>query len=97
LEVIAAHFGGWSIPDLASEYLDQESCYMDCSSSLFTLGKRRMKELIRHYGSHRILFGSDYPMWNPKTELEHLMSLNLTDDEYEMILQNNAKQILKLQ
>jgi predicted TIM-barrel fold metal-dependent hydrolase len=97
LEVIAAHFGGWSIPDLASEYLDQESCYMDCSSSLFTLGKRRMKELIRHYGAHRILFGSDYPMWNPKTELEHLMSLNLTDDEYEMILQNNAKRILKLQ
>jgi predicted TIM-barrel fold metal-dependent hydrolase len=36
-------------------------------------------------------------MWNPKTELEHLMSLNLTDDEYEMILQNNAKRILKLQ
>ncbi len=96
LTVIAAHFGGWSIPDMALEYLEHESCYMDCSSSMFTLGSRRMKELIRIYGADRILFGSDYPMWNPKFELNRFLGLNLTDEENETILQNNAKRILGL-
>ena len=96
LTVIAAHFGGWSIPDMAVEYLEKENCYMDCSSSMFTLGPRRMKELIRIYGAERILFGSDYPMWNPKFELNRFMGLALTDDENQLILQDNAKRILGL-
>ncbi len=96
LTVIAAHFGGWSIPDMALEYLKNEQCYMDCSSSMFTLGSRRMKELIRIYGAERILFGSDYPMWNPKFELNRFMGLGLTDRENQLILQDNARHILKL-
>ncbi len=96
LTVIAAHFGGWSIPDMALEYLENESCYMDCSSSMFTLGPRRMKELIRIYGAERMLFGSDYPMWNPKFELNRFLGLGLTEQENQLILQDNARHILQL-
>lgn len=81
---------------MAVEYLEKENCYMDCSSSMFTLGPRRMKELIRIYGAERILFGSDYPMWNPKFELNRFMGLGLTDEENQLILQDNAKRILGL-
>lgn len=97
LTVIAAHFGGWSIHDLAVEYLENENCYMDCSSTSFLTGPRRMKELIRHYGAQRMLFGSDYPMWNPKFELNRFLSLGLTDHENELILQNNPRRILGLE
>lgn len=95
LTVIAAHFGGWSVHDMAVEYLEKENCFLDCSSS-FMMGPRRMKELIRHYGAERLLFGSDYPMWNPKKELECFFRLGLTDYENEMILQNNPRAVLKI-
>ncbi|MDR1913090.1 MAG: amidohydrolase family protein [Clostridiales bacterium] len=95
LVVIAAHFGGWSIWDLALEYLEHRFCYLDISSSIMFLGNRRATELIRVYGAERILFGSDYPMWSPGDELERFNTLDLTDDEKDMILSRNALRILE--
>lgn len=94
LTAIGAHFGGWSIPDLAFEYLENERCYLDTSSSFAMIGARRAKELIRLYGAERLLFGTDFPMWSAKTELETFLSLNLTKDEEELILHKNAEKIL---
>ena len=94
LTVIAAHFGGWSLYDLALEYLDRRFCYLDVSSSIMYLGNRRSEELIRAYGAERILFGSDYPMWDPAVELERFQTLRLSDNEKEMILSGNALRIL---
>ncbi|MDR0914671.1 MAG: amidohydrolase [Oscillospiraceae bacterium] len=94
LRLIGAHFGGWSVWDLALEYLEDENIYLDCSSSMKWLGKVRTRELIRRYGAGRILFGSDFPMWQHKKEIECLLSLKLTIDELEKIFYKNAKQIL---
>lgn len=95
LTVIAAHFGGWSVFDLAVEYLEDKNCYLDCSSSMTFLGRRRSKELIRLYGAERMLFGSDYPMWSPAAELAELRSLGLTGEEMDLMLYKNAERILK--
>ena len=94
LTVIGAHFGGWSLFDLAVEYLEERHCYLDISSSMVFLGLRRTKELIRLYGADRILFGTDFPMWDAKEELERLRSLELTDEEMEKILYTNGMKIL---
>lgn len=94
LVVDGAHFGGWSIYDLAVEYLENENCYMDMSSSIALLGMRRTEELTRIYGTDRIMFGSDFPMWNPKRELEAFMTASFTDDELEDLLCNNARRFL---
>lgn len=96
LEVVAAHFGGWSLFDLAMEYLLQRKCWLDTSSSFAFLGKVRSREIIRAYGAERIVFGDDFPMWDHKSELDTLLSLGLTDRENEMILSGNAKKILGL-
>ncbi len=96
LIAIGAHFGGWSLFDLAYEYLKDEKCYLDTSSSFFMLGMKRAKELIRMYGAERMVYGTDFPMWDGKTELERFMSMNLTDEENELILSRNAKKILKI-
>ena len=90
----AAHFGGWSLCDLAVEYLEDEHCFMDVSSSSVYLGPRRTTELIRHYGPERILFGSDYPMWNPVEEVERFMLNDLTDAERETICWHNAERFV---
>ena len=96
LVCIAAHFGGWSIFDLAMEYLLDQSCYLDISSSMSFLGKRRSRELIEAYGTERMLFGSDYPMWMPEAELDKFMRLGFSDEDNRRILYSNAAGILGL-
>ncbi|MCL2270774.1 MAG: amidohydrolase family protein [Treponema sp.] len=93
---IAAHFGGWSVVDIAYDYLHNRRCYFDVSSSLSFLGVRRAAELIRSYGAERFLFGSDYPMWDPAACLEEFMALDLTGSERELILWKNARTVLAL-
>ena len=90
----AAHFGGWSLYDLAVEYLEDENCFMDVSSASVYLGPRRTTELIHIYGPERILFGSDYPMWNPVEEVERFKLNDLTEAEREMICWQNAERFV---
>jgi predicted TIM-barrel fold metal-dependent hydrolase len=92
--VIAAHFGGWSLFDIAYDYFHKRRCYFDVSSSLPFLGLRRASELIHSYGAERFLFGSDYPMWDPALCLEEFMKLDLADNEKDQILRKNAQTIL---
>jgi predicted TIM-barrel fold metal-dependent hydrolase len=94
LVVDAAHFGGWSLYDLAVEYLETESCFMDISSASVYLGSRRTTELIHIYGVERILFGSDYPMWNPVEEVERFLRNDLSDAEREQICWRNAERFI---
>lgn len=94
LIVNAAHFGGWSVYDLAVEYLEHERCYLDVSSSMRYLGQRRVRELVDIYGADRILFGSDYPMWHSPTELEIFTSNTFSDAELERMCWHNAEDFL---
>lgn len=94
LTVIGAHFGGWSIWEEATKKLCKyENFYVDCSSSLYAITPEKAKELIMTYGTKRVLFGTDYPMWEPKEELGRFMSIDLTDEEREDILYNNARKL----
>lgn len=94
LTVVAAHFGGWSVYDLAVEYLKDTDCYLDTSSAFSFLGLQRATELIRIYGAERILFGTDFPMWDPQQELNRFLQLPLTETERSLILYDNAQRIL---
>ncbi len=94
LVVDAAHFGGWSIFDVAVEFLEEERCFLDMSSSQTFIGMRRTEELVRLYGTSRIMFGSDYPMWNPVDEYESFVSLPFSEDEKEEMLWHNAEHFL---
>ena len=95
LKVIGAHFGGYSIWDEAIKVLPHhDNFYVDCSSSFpFIKDKKKAVELIKAYGEDRVLFGTDYPMWSPKEEIDYFMSLNLTDEAKEKILSLNAKKL----
>jgi len=92
---IAAHFGGWSMFDIAYDCFHNRRCYFDVSSSLPFIGLRRAAELIHIYGAERFLFGSDYPMWDPALCYDEFMKLDLSDSERELILWENAQEIIK--
>ena len=94
LVVDAAHFGGWSIFDYGTEILENERCYVDTSSATAWLGPRRTAELIRIYGTKRVLFGADFPMWSPREEYEFISALDFTDDEFADIFWHNAERFI---
>lgn len=95
LTVIGAHFAGYSVWNEAKEELSgYKNLYVDCSSSFVFLTDDEIKELIYGFGVDRIFFGSDYPMWNPASELDRLFSLGLSEKEYEMILSENLENLL---
>jgi predicted TIM-barrel fold metal-dependent hydrolase len=94
LQTVATHFGGWSLFDLALEYLQDRPCFLDVSSSLPYLGLRRAAELIHIYGPDRFLFGSDYPIWDPGLCLQDFLRLDLRDQERELILSENPRRFL---
>lgn len=91
LRIIGAHFGGWSIWREAEEKLRKyEGFLADCSSSLAFLSEEEAVRIIRSYGSERVLFGTDYPMWDFGAELERFHALKLTQKEQDDILYKNA-------
>ena len=98
LECIAAHFGGYSTWGNYREYenLKYGNVYFDTSSSLYFLEKYKALQIIRKFGVDKFFFGTDYPMWDAKEELERFFSLGLTDEENEMILSKNIKKLLNL-
>ena len=98
LTLIGAHFGGWSIWEEATEKLcGYKNLYVDCSSSLYSMAPEKAKELIGIYGAHRVLFGTDYPMWEPREELERFMKIDLADEERADILAGNAAKLFGIE
>jgi predicted TIM-barrel fold metal-dependent hydrolase len=98
LKVIGAHLGGWSIWEEAVEvYKEMPNFYVDCSSSFPYLKPETATEIIRKYGSSKVLFGTDYPMWSPKSELEYFFNLPLEKNEINDILNMNAKKLFSLE
>ena len=70
--------------------------FVDTSSSLYAIAPEQARALIRLYGADRVLFGSDFPMWDPALELTLLARVGLTDDERERVLWRNARELLGL-
>ena len=98
LTFIGAHFGGYSIWDEAAEKLcGIDNFYVDCSSSFPFIKKEQAKELIKRYTADKILFGTDYPMWDAVSELNYFFSLGLDSKEIESILNLNAKKVFNLE
>ncbi len=98
LIVIGAHFGGWSIwEEAANKLCKYENFYVDCSSSLYAMTPEKAKELIMKYGTDRVLFGTDYPMWEPEAEIKKFMQIDLTNEQREDILYNNVAKLFNIQ
>jgi len=96
LDVIGAHFGGWSIWEKAAEILGGRRIWVDTSSSLYAIAPETARRLIDAYGVDHVLFGSDFPMWKPAEELERFLQIPLTEEEKEKILWKNAVNLLGL-
>lgn len=96
LQVIAAHFGGYSMPETAKELLWDTDCIFDISSALMFMEPGEAERYINSYGAERMAYGTDYPLWDPVQEVERFQKLKLTDDQFEQIAHKTAERILGL-
>lgn len=96
LEVIAAHFGGYRMFHTARELLWDTNCVFDISSAMMFMEQGEPEKYIHSYGAERMAYGTDYPLWDPVTEVRQFQKLKLTDDQFDQIAHKTAERILGL-
>lgn len=94
LTAIAAHLGGYLHWAEAKEYLaGMDNVYYDTSSSSFVLSREEVVETIECFGTDRVFFGTDFPMWEHVGELDWFLSLGFSETVQEAILHGNFERL----
>ena len=112
VKLVAAHMGGWKNWDEALDLLADTQVYLDTSFStgamtpvpdsgyspeeLRLMGEEQFVSMVRAFGAHRILFGTDSPWSGQQESLDWLRAAPLTEKERAAILGENAKELLEL-
>lgn len=110
VKLVLAHMGGWKNWETVADALLDTSAYLDTAFSLGALvqseprhyspeEEKLMSEdafckMVRAFGAHRILFGTDSPWSDQKREVEAISALPLTENEKKCIFSENAKQLI---
>ena len=96
LKCIAAHLGGYQRWDEAKACLKGANVWVDTSSSLFVLNPDEARRSIEHFGMDKVMFGTDFPMWTHKKELERFFALGYGEEENRQMLYANFEKLLKM-
>lgn len=112
IPIVLAHMGGWKNWERVAEHLVPTGCFIDTAFSLGSvtplddghyapedlplLNEAAFCGLVHAFGSKRVLFGTDSPWANQKTEIEKIHALPLTVQEKEDIFYRNAQKLLKI-
>ncbi|MDO5501402.1 MAG: amidohydrolase family protein, partial [Propionibacteriaceae bacterium] len=85
LRLISCHLGGFHRLDEAENEVIGKDCLIDTTwpPSIAELPKDRVLNLLRRHGTHRVVWGSDWPMSDPGAEVEAIRNLGLSDEEVE--------------
>jgi hypothetical protein len=96
LDVIACHFGGYRMLDVAEHTVIGLPVYIDTSwpPSLSDLDAARIRTVIERHGPERVLFGSDWPMASQKDELAAVRALGLSVVDEAAVLGGNLERLL---
>jgi hypothetical protein len=102
--LILAHAHGPDFPalvvhEIVSRYpFWPRQVWIDVSATASLLANGPFAEqfvwVLRKVGTDRVLFGSDYPLDDPRTALDAVRSLGFDDDELRAILFDNAAALL---
>ena len=92
IRIIAAHFGGYRMWSHALEVFSGnsfENLWFDTSSTTPFATPELAHKLLNTFPRERILFGTDWPLYDPVEELQRLQTLGgLSDSEMEVIMSN---------
>ena len=92
LRCIGAHLGNWGDWDIEKirPLAKLPNVYTDISSSFsYVKDRAPLMAILGEYDPTHVFFGSDYPIWCPKKELEKTRKLGLPEDLLADILFHN--------
>lgn len=91
--IIAAHLGGHAQWDDVERHLTGLDIYLDTSMGFEFFSHEQFIRIVKQHGADKILFASDAPWSNAKTEMEQIKALPLSDGEKNAILGGNAAKL----
>lgn len=91
-KIIAAHMGGYRHWDEAITHLADADVFVDSSSVTSFVDRTVFNKLFNTFGTERILFGSDYPLFDSADEITRLKNaMGISEDRLEAILRNASR------
>ena len=90
--MIAAHMGGYRQWEYAMEHLAGCDVYVDCSSVLDFVDDDLLRRLVEAFTPDRILFGSDYPLYDAGDVIETISTrLGMSEERLDAFLNRAGK------
>ncbi|MDR2399268.1 MAG: amidohydrolase family protein [Endomicrobium sp.] len=94
LKIIGAHMGGFLMWEESLEKLAGKNIYFDTSNSIRVMKKEVLKQFFVKHGFDKIIYGSDFPIQNPKEEISFIKVLDISKENKQKILSSNIKKVL---
>lgn len=92
LRIIAAHMGGYQHWEHALIALAGREVWLESSSTTPFVTPELFAQFLKKHPRERILFGSDYPLYDPGEEIYRLQKMtSFTDAEMEEIMSNGCE------
>jgi len=102
LKIILAHLGKGSYEESVrvakrchNIFFDTSTCFSAPGCSTDETGAK-VWEVIKKIGSHRIMFGTDWPWYDPIKDIAIIKAMGLSDEEKAAILGFTAKNVFKI-
>ena len=97
IPIIMAHMGSFCMMKNPNENLENlpENVFIDTAMSAELEEAGEFEEIIRRFGTNRVLYGSDFPYGTQKAAIARIRDSSFTDSEKEDMLWRNAAKILK--
>jgi predicted TIM-barrel fold metal-dependent hydrolase len=97
LKLVCAHWGGglpfYALMPEVARALD--NVFFDTAATVFLYKPQVFEQVSRIIGSHKILFGTDYPLMHQNRVLAQIQAARLSEKDKARILGANAQKLLK--
>jgi len=100
ITLIGAHMGGLAadFEELTNDLPPAENLYLDTSNAAHTLSDEQFVKLLQNHGSHRIIFGTDWPWFGHGEEIPKILELldraGFDENEVRLVMRDNAERLL---
>ena len=96
-KLVLAHLGGMAIYDEVYEKLAGENIYFDTAYILCYTDKERFSKMLARHGEDKILFATDSPWQNIKTNVDVVRGFGLSKAVEDKIFYKNAQKLLGIE
>ncbi len=96
LVIVGGHIGYPWTDEAIAVATKHPNVFIDTSAYTADRYPTQLVEFMRHHGSQKVLFGSNYPMITPAKALAGLDALGLNDAVRQRFLEGNAKRVFGL-